>query len=97
MTNLDELSKEEIQKLFKTQSENVKNAKSASDEDKLYLYKYYKQATEGDINYSKPRGIFNIVAVKKWEEWNSLKGVTQDKAKTIYTEFVNKLEIKYKK
>ena len=64
--------------------------------EKTFLYKYYKQATEGDINYNKPTGILNIVAIKKWEEWNSLKGVTKDNAKKIYTEFVNSLEKKYK-
>ena len=65
--------------------------------EKAILYKYYKQATEGDINYDKPKGIFNIIAIKKWEEWNTLKGTEQHIAKKVYAEFVNKLENKYTK
>ena len=71
MTNLDELSKEEIQKLFKIQSENVKNAESASDEDKLYLYKYYKQATVGNINIEQP-GFFDFTGKAKYNAWKSV-------------------------
>jgi len=65
--------------------------------EKTVLYKYYKQATVGDINYTKPKGLLNIINKKKWDEWNSLKGITQDNAKKVYVEFVNKLEIKYTK
>lgn len=71
MKNLDELSKEEIEKLFITQSENVKNAKSVSDEDKLYLYKYYKQASVGNINIEQP-GFFDFTAKAKYNAWKSL-------------------------
>tara|TARA_Y200000002_G_C22647817_1_gene649946 strand:+ start:454 stop:732 length:279 start_codon:yes stop_codon:yes gene_type:complete len=71
MKNLDELSKEEIEKLFITQSENVKNAKSVSDEDKLYLYKYYKQATVGNINIDQP-GFFDFTGKAKYNAWKSV-------------------------
>lgn len=71
MKNLDELSKEEIEKLFITQSENVKNAKSVSDEDKLYLYKYYKQASVGNINIEQP-GFFDFTAKAKYNAWKSV-------------------------
>lgn len=88
----------QIEDNFNNSLELIKSIVQFTDiKEKTVLYKYYKQATEGDINYNKPTGILNILAIKKWEEWNSLKGVTQDKAKKIYTEFVNKLEIKYKK
>ena len=88
----------EIEKNFNNSLEIIKSLVQFIDtKEKTFLYKYYKQATEGDINYNKPTGLLNIVAVKKWEEWNSLKGVTQDNAKKIYSEFVNSLEKKYKK
>lgn len=88
----------QIEDNFNNSLEIIKSIVQFTDiNEKTFLYKYYKQATEGDINYSKPTGLFNILAVKKWEEWNSLKGITKDNAKKIYTEFVNKLEIKYKK
>ena len=88
----------DIEKNFNDSLEKIKSLVQFIDiKEKTFLYKYYKQATEGDINYSKPTGILNIVAVKKWEEWNSLKGVTQDNAKKIYIEFVDSLKKKYKK
>ena len=88
----------DIEKNFNNSLEIIKSLVQFTDiKEKTILYKYYKQATEGDINYNKPTGILNIVAVKKWEEWNSLKGVTQDNAKKIYAEFVDSLEKKYKK
>lgn len=71
MSNLDELTTEEIEKLFQKQSENVKNAESVSDEDKLYLYKYYKQATVGNINIEQP-GFFDFTAKAKYNAWKSL-------------------------
>lgn len=71
MKNLDELPKEEIEKLFVTQSENVKNAKSVSDEDKLYLYKYFKQATVGNINIDQP-GFFDFTGKAKYNAWKSV-------------------------
>ena len=92
------MSKNDIEHNFSLATEWVlKNKMPATNEEKLLCYGYYKQATEGDINYNKPTGILNIVAVKKWEEWNSLKGVTQDNAKKIYIEFVDSLKKKYKK
>ena len=88
----------DIEKNFNNSLEIIKSLVQFIDtKEKTFLYKYYKQATEGDINYNKPTGLLNIVAVKKWEEWNSLKGVTQDNAKKIYSEFVDSLEKKYKK
>ena len=35
------------------------------NENKLYLYKYYKQATIGDINIEEPSGWFNFEAKEK--------------------------------
>ena len=54
MTDLDQLTSEELEKLFYERSESIKELEDVSDEDKLYLYKYYKQATIGNINIVMP-------------------------------------------
>ena len=88
----------DIDNYFNISLEKIKSlVKFTNLDEKTMLYKYYKQATIGDINYSKPTGIFNMVEKKKWEEWNSLKGVSQDNAKKIYADFVDNLQKKYTK
>lgn len=69
--DLDKLTKQELKLLFEKQSEEVKNAKSASDEDKLYLYKYYKQATIGNVNINEP-GFFDFTGKAKYNAWKSV-------------------------
>ena len=76
--NLNELSKEELKNLFEKQSEEVKNANSASDDDKLYLYKYYKQATIGNVNIDEP-GFFDFTGKAKYNAWKSV----EDTSKTL--------------
>jgi|SaaInlStandDraft_7_1057024.scaffolds.fasta_scaffold00626_15 diazepam-binding inhibitor (GABA receptor modulating acyl-CoA-binding protein) len=58
------------------------------------LYKYYKQATEGNINISQP-SILNIKARKKWLAWNSVKNTTKNVAEREYVILVNQLIQKY--
>jgi len=69
--DLDKLTKQELKSLFDKQSEEVKNADSATDEDKLYLYKYYKQATIGNINIEEP-GFFDFTGKAKYNAWKSV-------------------------
>lgn len=57
----------------------------------LTLYGYYKQATEGPCNIAKP-GWFDMKAKSKWEAWNSLGDLSQEKAKNLYIETVQKLD-----
>lgn len=76
--NLNELSKEDLKILFEKQSEEVKNANSASDDDKLYLYKYYKQATIGNVNIDEP-GFFDFTGKAKYNAWKSV----EDTSKTL--------------
>ncbi len=63
---------------------------SFNDETLLYLYRYYKQATEGDVKGDRP-GLFRQVARAKWDSWNQLKGKTRDHAKGKYLSYVQKL------
>lgn len=69
--DLDKLTKQELKSLFDKQSEEVKNADSATDEDKLYLYKYYKQATIGNVNIEEP-GFFDFTGKAKYNAWKSV-------------------------
>mgnify|MGYP001171926430 CR=1 FL=1 len=76
MSDLDQLTNEELEKLFLQQSEEVKKAKSASDEEKLYLYKYFKQATVGDINIEEP-SFFSFTEKAKYNAWKSVEDTSK--------------------
>lgn len=66
-----------------------------SNDTKLALYSYYKQATVGDCNtgiqssisLEKP-GMFAMTEKAKWEAWNSKKGMSKDEAKNQYVAVV---------
>eukprot|EP00039_Didymoeca_costata_P005121 m.78686 g.78686 ORF g.78686 m.78686 type:complete len:236 (+) comp12683_c0_seq1:82-789(+) len=61
---------------------------SLSNENKLKLYGYYKQATIGDNDASKP-ALWEFTKRAKWDAWNSLKGTSQSEAKDAYVEIVS--------
>ncbi len=71
-----------------------KLAKSPSNDELQVLYGFYKQSTIGDINIEKP-GFLNFREVKKWESWNSCKGLSQFDAEVKYILWVNTLIQKY--
>ena len=50
---------------------------------KLKLYAFYKQATEGDVNGDCP-SIVNMVDRAKWQAWKAIKGMAKDKAMEGY-------------
>ncbi|KAG8953154.1 hypothetical protein FRC04_003102 [Tulasnella sp. 424] len=58
-----------------------------SNDDKLKFYKYYKQATVGDVNTTRP-GLMDFTGKAKWDAWDSLKGTSQEKAKEEYVELL---------
>jgi len=58
-----------------------------TQEDQLYFYKYYKQATIGDVNTTRP-GLLDFTGKAKWDAWNSVKGVSKEEA---YAKYVEKL------
>ncbi|CDR97863.1 acyl CoA binding protein, putative [Babesia bigemina] len=63
---------------------------TATDEDKLSFYKYFKQATIGDCNIAKP-GFFQLQQKYKWEAWDSVRGMAQEAAKAAYVALLDKL------
>ncbi len=46
----------------------------------LELYKWFKQATVGDVNTEAP-GMFSFKEKAKWNAWNEAKGKTQEQAR----------------
>jgi len=56
-----------------------------STDDQLYFYKYFKQATVGDVNTSRP-GMLDFTGKAKWDAWESVKGTSQEDAWSKYVE-----------
>lgn len=80
---------------FLTAAEYVKKLKTKpNNEELLELYKYYKQATIGDINTQKPM-IMYFKEISKWDSWNSVKGLNKHLSEVKYITFVNSLIKKY--
>lgn len=68
--------------------------KEPSNDEKLALYAYFKQATVGDNNTAKP-GMFDLTGKAKWAAWNDKKGLSADDAMKAYIEQVEKLKAVY--
>jgi acyl-CoA-binding protein len=76
---------------FTKASEDVKGLSTRpSNETLLSLYALYKQATEGDVTGKKP-GLLDLKARKKFEAWESKKGLTKEAAMLEYTALVQML------
>lgn len=74
-------------------SSNVQPTK----EQKLELYAYYKQVSQGDIDAQRP-GIFDVVGRAKWDAWKKLEGTSEMEAKYRYVEILLKVATEaYKK
>ena len=78
-----------IKESFNTAVKIVSQMKQhPTNEEKLNLYKYYKQATIGDINIPQP-GFLDFTGKAKWSAWNSVKGITSENAMQMYIKTVN--------
>lgn len=75
---------------FNKAIELVKTVESVSNENKLYLYAYYKQVNFGNNNTSKP-SIFNMIETAKWNAWNSINGMKKEEAMKLYINKVKEL------
>ncbi|MXQ84614.1 hypothetical protein E5288_WYG020699 [Bos mutus] len=62
-----------------------------SDQEKLLVYSYYKQATQGDCNIPAPPAT-DLKAKAKWEAWNENKGMSKMDAMRIYIAKVEELK-----
>ncbi len=65
--------------------------KKPDDKTLLSLYAFYKQATVGDVQGSRPGG-FDIVGKSKYDAWAKLKGTSSDMAMQAYVELVKRLK-----
>ncbi|CAM5147044.1 unnamed protein product [Eretmochelys imbricata] len=80
---------------FDKAAEEVKQLKSQpTDEEMLYIYSYFKQATVGDINTERP-GFLDFKGKAKWDAWNVLKGIAKEEAMKAYIAKVEELKSKY--
>lgn len=66
----------------------------ADDDTLLLLYSFYKQSVIGDNNTEKP-SFFNFKASKKWEAWNSLRGISKVVAQGQYIKHVKDALVKF--
>ncbi|XP_037369011.1 acyl-CoA-binding protein [Talpa occidentalis] len=80
---------------FEKAAEEVKNLKTKpTDEEMLFIYSHYKQATVGDVNTERP-GMMDFKGKAKWDAWNGLKGTSKDNAMKAYIAKVEELKGKY--
>ncbi|CAM5088537.1 unnamed protein product [Natator depressus] len=80
---------------FDKAAEEVKQLKSQpTDEEMLYIYSHFKQATVGDINTERP-GLLDFKGKAKWDAWNALKGIAKEEAMKAYVAKVEELKGKY--
>ncbi|XP_067405670.1 acyl-CoA-binding protein isoform X1 [Emydura macquarii macquarii] len=97
MYNAGEVAGHEQQKMaeFDKAAEEVKQLKSQpTDEEMLYIYSHFKQATVGDINTERP-GFLDFKGKAKWDAWNALKGMAKEEAMKAYIAKVEELKGKY--
>ncbi|KAJ3866293.1 acyl-CoA-binding protein [Lentinula novae-zelandiae] len=57
-----------------------------SQEDQLFFYKHFKQATVGDVNTSRPTGFTDFKGKAMWDAWNSVKGMSKEDAQKTYVD-----------
>ncbi|EHB10549.1 Acyl-CoA-binding protein [Heterocephalus glaber] len=64
------------------------------DQDMLFIYSHYKQATVGDINTEQP-GMLDLKGKAKWNAWNQLKETSKESAMKAYIDKVEELKNKH--
>ena len=80
---LNKLNSDDLENLFNKQSDEIKKVNSITNDNMLYLYKYYKQVTVGNINIKQP-GFFDFKNKAKYEAWSSVKDVSKNLAMRKY-------------
>ena len=73
-----------------TRIKDPANKVESTNADKLKLYKYFKQATTGDVTGTQPWAV-QVEARAKWDAHNEVKGMSKEDAATEYVKFVNEL------
>ncbi len=82
----------DVKAQFEQAAQDVqKLPKKPDDKTLLNLYAFYKQATTGDVQGSRPTG-FDIVGKAKYDAWAKLKGTSSEMAMQAYIELVKRLQ-----
>ena len=76
---------------FLRKCKEAKSLENVSNDDMLLLYSYYKQATVGNNETTKP-SIFSFKQTAKWNAWNAQIGLSKENAMTNYIELVKNLQ-----
>ncbi len=58
-------------------------SKKPGNDELLFLYAHFKQATTGDVNGARP-GMLNVTGRLKYDAWAKLKGMAKAEAETQY-------------
>ncbi len=74
----------------KAQADSKTLTKRPSNDDMLFLYAHFKQATAGDVSGSRP-GMMDMVGRAKYDAWAKLKGTAKDAAMKKYIDKVGAL------
>mgnify|MGYP001357832228 CR=1 FL=1 len=90
MSSLTDLDLEDLEKIFFEKFKEIKLIKDVSDEDKLFLYKYYKQATIGNINIKEP-SFFDFIGKAKYNAWKSVENESKQSSMIKYIDKVNSI------
>jgi len=62
--------------------------RESSNEKKLSFYKYFKQATVGNVTGKQPWAV-QLEARAKWDAWNSVRGMSSEEAMKKYIELIS--------
>ena len=82
----------ELAEEFNQAQEEVKQLNKRPDnDDLLFLYAHFKQATSGDASGKRP-GMFDVVGRAKYDAWAKLAGTSSDDAKRGYIGKVRELQ-----
>jgi len=85
------MNKSDLENKFNTSCMLIKTlVKPPSNNDLLYLYGMYKQATIGNCNTEEPSK-FNIKQRAKWDAWNMNKDIEKSVAMAFYIAKVDEI------
>jgi acyl-CoA-binding protein len=76
---------------FEQAQADIKTLKSRpGNDDMLFLYAHYKQASAGNVDGKRP-GMMDMVGRAKYDAWAKLEGMSQKDAEKAYVAKVNAL------
>ncbi|XP_036110582.1 acyl-CoA-binding protein-like [Molossus molossus] len=80
---------------FDKAAEDVKHLKTKpADDEMLFIYSCYKQATVGDVNTERS-GMLDLKGKAKWDALNELKGTSKEDTMKAYINKGKELKKKY--